>query len=80
MRSQAPYAKANWAYLYLNGEWLGTSTAHYTYYNGPGMVDLTGGRVVTLEASAGDHIDLRATEMGGSFFYINFCVEFIAKM
>ena len=61
MRSQAPYAKANWAYLYLNGERLGTDTVHYTYYNnGPGLVDVTGGRLVTLEASAGDHIELRA--------------------
>ena len=56
----------NWAYLHLNGDPL-RETRHYTYSQ-TGAVTSTGGRVVTLEASAGDQIEIRATTMGNNYY------------
>ena len=40
----------------------------------------TGGRVVTMEASAGDKIEIRATYMDRDFYDVLYCVEYITKM
>ena len=68
----------NNAYLFINGDQL-TETQHYTY-SGSGVVDSTGGRVVTLEASAGDKIEIRAPQMDGIYRYVLYCAEYIPKM
>ena len=53
-------------------------SGHYTEsVNGGGTVSTTGGRVVNLEASARDNIYIRAGTMGGHFYDIYFCAEFI---
>ena len=66
----------NFCFLYLNGQqqW---ATRHQTYSTGA-MVQSTGGRVVTLEANAGDTISLRSTGMYGDYFFIHFCVEYVS--
>ena len=40
----------------------------------------TGGRVVTVEASAGDKIEVRADGMDDDYYEILYCAEFIPKM
>ena len=70
--------EVNVAWLYKNGYSL-QGTEHYSA-SSDGWVTSTGGRVVTLEANAGDRIDLRATRMDGNFWDILFCAEFIPKM
>ncbi len=75
LRSYVQSGKENWAFLYLNGEALPESL-HYTYSSS----HTTGGRVVTLEANAGDTITLRTTRMDGDYVRIIFCAEYIAKM
>ena len=55
----------NNAYLFINGDQL-IETIHGTYSES-GVVYSTGGRVVTLEASAGDKIDIRADKMDGGY-------------
>ena len=68
----------NWVSLYLNvGRIKGTK--HETS-SPSGLVRSTSGRVVTVEASAGDSIELKAEKMEGSYYFINFCVDYIAKM
>ena len=68
----------NFCFLYLNGQqqW---ATRHQTYSTGA-MVQSTGGRVVTLEASAEDEIEIQTTTMDGSYWNILYCAEFIPKM
>ena len=68
----------NDCYLYLNGDQL-DETRHGTYSES-GEVRSTGGRVVTLEASAGDKIEIRAITMDGSYWRILYCAEYIHKM
>ena len=72
MRSHVQNGKENWAFLYLNGEALPESL-YYTYSSS----HTTGGRVLTLEANAGDTITLR---MDGDYVRIIFCAEYIARM
>ena len=73
--------EGNTAYLYING-----STLHQTYHDtwsGSGETQSTGGRVVIVEASAGDKIDLRVGMEGpftGYYGFINLCAEFIPRM
>ena len=75
MWSRVEIQKENAAYLYINGkQQLGTE---HTTYSASGVVYSTGGRVVTLEASAGDKIEIRTPRMGGEFEDILFCAEFI---
>ena len=78
LRSSVGSKKGNYAYLYMNRNQL-TETLHNTYSES-GQVYSTGGRVWTLEASAGDKIELRADNMGGDYYRIIFCAEFIPKM
>ena len=68
-------AETNFCYLYINGNQLG-KTYHGTHSTN-GKVDSTGGRVVTLEASTGDTIELKADRMDGKFWRINFCAEYM---
>ena len=70
--------ETNYCYLYLNGDLL-TETKHWTYSE-TGQVMSTGGRVVTVEASAGDKIEVRAYEMDGYYYQILYCAEYIPKM
>ena len=70
--------EGNINYLYINGNQL-PETLHDTS-SASGVVRSTGGRVVTLEASAGDKIEIRVTDMNGSYYHIHFCAEFIPKM
>ena len=78
MRSLVDGGDDNSCYLYLNGEQL-DETEHDTYSK-TDVVGSTGGRVVTVEASAGDKIEIRATVMDGNYFYILYCAEYIPKM
>ena len=68
----------NDCYLVINGDQLG-ETSHYTYSE-TGLARSTGGRVVTVEASAGDKIEIRTALMHGRFWRILYCSEFIPKM
>ena len=64
-----------WYQRYGNGL---DESGHYTEsINGGTTVSSTGGRVVNLEASARDNIYIRAGTMGGHFYDIYFCAEFI---
>ena len=78
MWSRVEIQKENAAYLYINGkQQLGTE---HTTYSASGVVYSTGGRVVTLEASAGDKIEIKATIMEGIYRRILYCAEYIPKM
>ena len=78
MQSTVYSGNNNICYLYLNGEKL-DETRHNTYSQS-GRVHSTSGRVVTLEASAGDKIEIRATRMDYVYNDILYCAEFIPKM
>ena len=78
MRSAVESGEYNLCYLFINGNLL-LFTEHYTYSEN-GNMGSTGGRVVTLEASAGDEIEVRTTHIGGDYLTISFCAEFIPKM
>ena len=69
----------NIAYLFINENMLEDETQHETYSES-GEVFSTGGRVVTVEASARDKIEIRATRMDGYFGHILYCAEYIPKM
>ena len=73
------YGDQNRAYLYINGNQL-DETEHYTYSDNMEQENFTGGREVTLEASAGDTIYLRTTEMESLYVNIYYCAEYIPKM
>ena len=70
----------NEANLHINGVEL-VESGHWTSSES-GLVRSTGGRVLTLDVSAGDKIDLRADQMSsnGNFWYILYCAEYITKM
>ena len=68
----------NTAYLYINDAKL-DETYHGTYSE-TGQVDSTGGRVVTVEASAGDKIEIRADKMDHAYYLFLYCAEYIARM
>ena len=68
----------NIAVLYKNGNSL-QGTQYYSA-SSDGWVASTGGRVVNMEANAGDRIDLRATRIDDIFWDILFCAEFIPKL
>ena len=78
MYSRVDSGDSNYCFLYLNGEQL-TETYHWTSSE-TGLVRSTGGRVVTVEASAGDRIEIRATVMDGFYISILYCAEYIPKM
>ena len=67
--------KSNNVYLHLNDDQL-PETRHTTYSDRD-QVQSTSGLVVTLEASAGDTIELRTSKMDHQFYRINFCVEYV---
>ena len=66
------------AQLLLNDRGI-LESAHHTY-SGLHPKYSTGGREVTVEASAGDTIYLKALDMGGEYTHIYFCAEYIPKM
>ena len=78
MESRVESENYNISHLYLNGYKL-EGTMHKTYSKS-GEVKSTSGRVVTIEASAGDTIELRTDPNQGSYYYINFCAEYITKI
>ena len=80
LQSQVDSGDQNFLRLTLNGRLLGPETQHHTYNTGSGEVISTGGRVVTLEASAGDMIEIRAPQMDGIYRYVLYCAEYIPKM
>ena len=78
MSSHVAYGNSNYAFIYINGNKL-PETEH-KIYGDIGRGDHISGRVVILEASAKDTIELRATRMHGEYSGINFCAEHIFKM
>ena len=78
LRSSVDSGDGNFAYLYINGNQL-SETLHETYSESGG-VSSTGGREVTLEASAGDKIEVKTTTLDGNYWNILYCAEFIPKM
>ena len=78
LRSSVDSGDGNFAYLYINGNQL-SETLHETYSESGG-VSSTGGREVTLEAIAGDKIEIKATIMEGIYRRILYCAEYIPKM
>ena len=78
LESSVGSGEYNYCYLYLNGAQL-DETKHHSYSES-GEVQSTGGRVVTVEASAGDKIEIRATTMDGDYYEILYCAEYKPKM
>ena len=78
LHSRVDSGEDNDCILYLNGEAL-TGAYHHTY-SSSGVVYSTGGRVVTVEASAGDKIEIRTTRMDRNYYQILYCAEYIPKM
>ena len=78
MQSSVDSGERNDAYLFINGEAL-DETRHYTR-SSTDFARSTGGRVVTMEASAGDKIEIRAAEMDNVYYGTLYCAEFIPKM
>ena len=78
MRSRVNSGTGNFCYLYLNGV-RQSETIHYSYSES-GQMYSTGGRIMTLEASAGDEIEIRATGMIGGYYDILYCAEYMPKM
>ena len=76
--SQLDSGDDNNCYLYINGVALYESR-HHTFSQ-TGAVFSTGGRVVTLEASAGDKIEIRAATMDNWYHNILYCAEYIPKL
>ena len=72
------YGDQNRAYLYINGNQL--DETEYWTYSESGLVCSTGGRVLTLEASAGDKIEVRTTRVDGYHYNVLYCAECIPKM
>ena len=68
----------NRCYLFLNGQEL-HETEHSTWSTS-GTVGSTGGRVLTMEASAGDQIEIRTDIMDGYYYHILYCAEYVPKM
>jgi len=79
VQSKVYSGEENYARLFLKGHLLGPETQFYTFSES-GAVYITGGRVVTLEANAGDTIHFGATKMDGEFRLIDYCAEYITKM
>ena len=81
MFSRVYSGDSNQSYLYINGNRLDVSLHKTTSDDGEGrQVETTSGRMVTLEASAGDKIEVRAYIMDNDYYQIIFCAEFIPKM
>ena len=68
----------NYCYLYINGEKL--DETQHEQRSGSGWDSTTGGRVVTVEASASDKIEIRADRMDGYYYQILYCAEYLPKM
>ena len=69
---------ANSCYIYFNGEAL-IMTRSWTNSE-VGWVYSAAGRDVTLEASAGDQIEIRADGLGGHYLDIQYCAEYIPRI
>ena len=79
MESKLDSGEENLCHLYINGDKL-WATQHSTYNSMTGTVESTSGRVWTLEASAGDKIEIGTDKMDRVYYKILFCAEFIPKM
>ena len=75
MFSALDTSERNEVYVYFNGNKLPESY-HYTNYGGKSYIRSTGGREVTVAASARDTIYLRTGTMKDGFHQILFCVAF----
>ena len=73
MESRVDGGNPNYCYLYINGDKLPETSQTYSESR---VVTSTGGRVVTLEASAGDKIEIKATQMDGIYRYVQYCAEY----
>ena len=72
----------NYCYFHINGQAL-YELRHNTYTyssTATGVVHSSGGRVVTVDARAGDKIEIRATVMDFRYFNIMYCAEYIPKL
>ena len=78
MESRLDSGEQNGCSFYINGQWR--EMTHYLTRSETGRVSSTGGRVLTLEVSAGDKIELRATSVTGYLIHIMYCVEYIPRM
>ena len=78
MISQVVNKENNLARLYFSGDRL-DETIHQTYSSAV-YAGSTGGRVVNVEASAGDTIKILTTRIDGHYKHIHFCAEYISKI
>ena len=69
----------NFCYLYINGDRLDILWMHYTA-SSYGLVQSTGGRMLTVEASTGDKLEIRIDRIDGRYYNIQYCAEFIPKL
>ena len=76
--SEVDSGEINLAFIYLNGEPVPESR-YYTYINGARVIS-TGGREVTLEASAGDTITLHTSALDRYIAGVLTCFSFIPTM
>ena len=79
MGSATNRAKANHAYLFINGNEQ-VDESHYHTYSESTRIISTGGREVTIKAFQGNTIELRATDMNGSYNNIFYCAEYVSKV
>ena len=77
LESWVEIGESNSVWLYLNGRMLPESN-HVTS-SSSGIVASVGGRVVTLEASAGDSITLMTSQVERVYFRVYFCVELVSS-
>ena len=78
MLSYVNSTETNIGHLYHNDVVLEESR-HKTH-SSSGMVASTGGRELTVEASAGDSISLKTSTMDGDYWRVMTCFEFLPKI
>ena len=78
MRSRVDSGEDNRAWINVNGRSV-YETEYYTS-SSSGVVTSTGGRELTLQASAGDSITLETNRLDGYFYEVQTCFDFIPIM
>ena len=76
LRSYVNTGQKNWVYIYHNQQKIG-ETYHYTYSEYYKMY-YTGGRELITRAEQGDTFHLGTWGMGGNFYQIITCFEFVS--
>ena len=79
IQSNVGRGEGNYSWLSLNGNQLQESQ-YVTFIESDGLARSTGGRVLTLEASAGDTIEMKTGAIDHDYRYIILCVNYISKM